>query len=393
MLIEILLAILLGVLAGTFTGLVPGVHTNLIAVMLVSVASLILEFVSISFLVSFIISMSITHSFTSVIPSIYLGAPDSATALNVLPGHKLLIQGEGLRAVKLTLLGSILGLVVCFAIYPLLKLLISLSYDFLSKNIPLIMLLVGIFLITRTKSYKTNLFIYLSAAIIGVLVLNSKLSNPLFPLLSGFFGVSTLIFSLKNNTKIPEQKTNEFKYKLDRFSLFLGTISGFITAVLPGLGSSSAAAISSSFKKETEPDDFLFMMGSISTVNFFMSIAALSVIDKARNGSIVAIVSLTNNYNFLLMIAASLISAGIALKMSSSIAKFFQKILSKLNYALIVKSVILLIVLMTLFLSGFVGLIVLFTSTSLGLFSNLKGTPRNLMMSCIMVPVSFFFIF
>ncbi|MFT4261251.1 MAG: tripartite tricarboxylate transporter permease [Candidatus Woesearchaeota archaeon] len=392
MFLEILLAILLGVVAGCFTGLIPGIHTNLIAVMLVSIANLVLEIVSINSLIAFIIAMSITHSFTNTIPSIYLGAPEPSTALNVLPGHKLLMDGEGLNAVKLTLLGSMMGLIVCFVSYPLLKWFILLSYEFLSNNIPLIMLVVAIFLITRTKDWKNNTLIYISAAIIGVLVLNSKMQDPLFPMLSGFFGISTLLFSLKTNSSIPTQKKDSFNYKMNKFSLFLGTISGYITAILPGLGSSTAAAISSSIKKENETKDFLFMMGSISTVNFFMSIAALSAIDKGRNGSIVAIMSLTNNYDISLMIAASIISAGIAIITSRIIAKYFEKIALRLNYAMLVKSVIILIIILTVILTGIIGLIVLFASTTIGLYSNIKSTPRNLMMSSIMVPISLFFL-
>ena len=388
MFLEILLAILLGVLAGCFTGLIPGIHTNLIAASLAMIS-----FENTTFLVVFIIAMSITHSFTNVIPSIFLGAPEPSTALNILPGHKMLMEGLGLNAIKLTLVGSMLGLLVCFLLYPILKVVISITYEFLSKNIALLLLLIGIFLITRTKDIKSNAFIYLTAGIIGILVLNSKMENPLFAMLSGFFGVSTLIFSLQNKSIIPKQKVINFNYNPNKLSLALGTFSGFLTSILPGLGSSTAAAISSSIKKETETNDFLFMMGSISTVNFFMSIAALSVIEKARNGSIVAIMSITNQYNIALMIAASLISAGLALYSTIRISKIFQKIIVKVNYTYVVYIVILIIFIMSVLLSGISGLVVLFTCTALGLYSNVKGTPRNLMMASIMVPVSLFFIF
>ncbi len=393
MFLEILLAILLGVVAGCFTGLMPGIHTNLIAVMLVSSSGLILEFFSINFLVGFIIAMSITHSFTNTIPSIYLGAPEPSTALNVLPGHKLLMEGEGLNAVKLTLLGSMLGLLICFIMYPVLKLFIRLSYNFLSSNIPIIMVVIGIFLITRTSDWKTNALIYVSSAIVGILVLNSKIDNPLFPMLSGFFGISTLAFSLTDDSKIPLQKKDGFGYIVSKTSLMLGALSGFITSILPGLGSSTAAAISSSIKKEDDTKNFLFMMGSISTVNFFMSIAALSIIDKGRNGSIVAIMNITNEYNIALMVSASLISAGIAISTSRKIAEWFEVIALKLDYKKLVVSVIMLILVMTIILTGIMGLIIVICCSVIGLYSNYKGTPRNLMMACIMVPVSLFFIF
>lgn len=389
MLLETIIAIIIGVIAGCFTGLVPGVHTNLVAVLLASYG-----FGSVNFLIVFIISMSITHSFISVIPGIYLGAPEGAVSLAVLPGHKMLLEGLGFFAVNLTLIGSVLGLFLCFFLYPLLKLLISFSYDFFSNNISLLLFIIGVFLVFRTKTWKQNLFVYFMSSIIGLLVLNSKTSDPLFAMLSGFFGISTLTFSLnQKNSSIPKQRNEEFFYKVDFKSLGLGSFSGFLTSILPGLGSSSAAAISSLFKSENDTKDFLFMIGSISTVNFFMSIAALSVIEKARNGSIVAIVSITQTYNFGLMIAVSLISAGLSLYLSKYLVKLFQQYVVKINYKKLVLSIIFFITIICYLLCGFIGIIIMITCFGVGLYCNNLGLPRNLMMSCIMIPVAFFFIF
>jgi len=44
-------------------------------------------------LVVFIIAMSVTHTFLDALPAIFLGAPDADQVLNVLPGHRLLLQG------------------------------------------------------------------------------------------------------------------------------------------------------------------------------------------------------------------------------------------------------------------------------------------------------------
>ncbi len=100
MFLEILLAILLGILAGIITGLTPGIHINLISVMLLSVSPVLLKYTNPIALAVFIIAMSVTHTFLDAIPSIFLGAPESATALGVLPGHRYLLKGYGLMAVS-----------------------------------------------------------------------------------------------------------------------------------------------------------------------------------------------------------------------------------------------------------------------------------------------------
>ena len=119
MLIEIILVILIGILAGIFTGLIPGIHINLIALLILSSAPALLSVTSPLMISIFIISMSITHTFLDTIPSVFLGAPESSTALSVLPGHKLLLQGKGYEAVMLTLIGSFLALILAICLAPL----------------------------------------------------------------------------------------------------------------------------------------------------------------------------------------------------------------------------------------------------------------------------------
>ena len=107
-LIPIILALGLGILAGTFTGLIPGIHTNTLAVILLALLGY-LSSIPVLVLAVFLISMVITHSFLDFIPSIFFGAPEPATALSVLPGHNLLLKGEGYKALKLTVIGGLGG--------------------------------------------------------------------------------------------------------------------------------------------------------------------------------------------------------------------------------------------------------------------------------------------
>lgn len=393
---QLLLASALGILAGTFTGLVPGVHVNLIAVILLSLSSKFLGVVSIEGVACFIVAMSITHSFVSTIPSIFLGAPDPALALSVLPGHRLLLEGRGFEAVKLTVIGSLFGLFVSFIFYFLFELIIKLIYPVLSSFIAELLLIAGIFIVSRSSKLKPALFIFLSSGILGLMVLNSRLSNPLFPLLSGLFGISTLLFSLKEKSVFPSQTINDktdFVMRKGIIASLLGAASGFITAILPGLGSSTAAGVASIISKESDAKNFLILIGSITTVNFFMSIAALNILGKARNGAIIAVKELWLEPNVFILISSAMIAGGLSVFVANFFAKKFIGLMSKINYALIVKVVVLFIIVMTLILSGFVGFFVLGIATLIGLYANLVGVPRNTMMACIMVPVMSFFLF
>src|SRR3989338_10386995 len=112
MLLTLIIALLLGIAAGIITGLVPGIHVNLVSVTLLSSASILLTYTTPLVLCVFIIAMCTTHLYLDIIPSIFLGVPSEETVLAILPGHQLLIEGKGYEAVRLTIIGSLGGLIV-----------------------------------------------------------------------------------------------------------------------------------------------------------------------------------------------------------------------------------------------------------------------------------------
>lgn len=396
MLIEILLAILIGVMFGTISGLIPGIHVNLVAAILLGSSAFLLEYIPVEFLIVFIVSMAITHTFLDTIPSIFLGAPDGATALSVLPGHRLLLEGKGLEAVYLTVIGSLGGLLISLIGYLLFEQILGYVYPLIRTYIGEMLIFVSFFMIYTSKEKFRTILLFSFSGVLGLIALNSTMENALFPMLTGLFGISTLLFSLKSINGFPKQETFKkinVKPLKGFLSVLLGTLSGFITAFLPGLGASTAAAISSSLKDDSEPREFLMMIGSISTVNFFMSIAALNVLGKARNGAILAVLELSPEPNILVLIASCVISGGIAVLIALKVSKIFCRLIEKVNYEILAKSVILLLFILTIVLSGLNGLLILATATIIGYYANWKGLPRNSMMACIMVPVMSYFLF
>ncbi len=394
MIIEILVAILLGVTAGTFTGIAPGIHINLVAMLVVSASSVFIPFFGIEAIVAFIISMAITHSFLDVIPSIFLGAPDLDMALSVLPGHRLLLEGNGFEAAKLTIIGSLFGLLLCASLYFFLENVLKFIYPFASKYIWQMIFLVSLFMIFISGSIFRNVFVFLSSGILGILVFGARINEPLFPLLTGMFGISTLIFSLNEKNSFPEQNfssSSGFNFIKGSISVAVGAVLGFLTAILPGIGASTAATAGSLIIRDKDARNFLVLTGSITTINFFMSIAALNVLGKARNGAIVSLMQVVEKPPVLIMIMASLISAGIAVFIALYFSKFFIRLLQRMNYNVVAKVVIAVLVLLSFILSGLQGIYVLFLSTGIGLYCNYKGIQKSMMMACIMLPVMVYF--
>ena len=114
--LTVLLASAIGTAIGTFTGMVPGIHVNTAAAVLLESLSFfsgLFSFASgldCAVLVSCcIFSASAVHSFVDFVPSVFIGVPDADDALSVLPGHRLFLEGQAMRAVRAAAIGSVVG--------------------------------------------------------------------------------------------------------------------------------------------------------------------------------------------------------------------------------------------------------------------------------------------
>lgn len=399
---EVLAAIITGIFAGIITGLIPGIHINLVSIMVISISGYLLGYASPVVIGVFIIAMAITHTFLDTIPSIYLGAPDEDTAVAVLPGHKMLLNGMGHEAVKLTVIGSLLCIIASALLFPVFLLVFPVIYQLIKNWIGWILLFVVIYMILKDRKLNIifwSAIVFLFSGILGIIVVSmDNLQQPLFPMLSGLFGLSTLIFSLFQDVVLPKQRITEMvnvdKKEMAK-AVFGGVFSGGLTSLFPGLGAAHAAIIAGTFIKEISVFSYLILVGGINTVNFFLSLVTLYTLGKARNGAVIAVLEIIQSINFqqlMIFIAASLIVAGIATFLALKISRIFCFFIGKLNYKALCLGVVAVVTVLVFVFSGFLGLFVLIISTSIGLIPNLAGVGKNNAMGCLLLPVILYFL-
>ncbi len=390
--IELLMWILIGCVLGIFTGMIPGIHVNTIALI-----SLLVFSNGNLFIVTMITAMAIVHTFVDFIPSIFLGAPDTESFLSVLPGHEMLLKGEGIKAVKLTVFGGILtGLLCCLSV-PFFLIFVSKIFETLKTIIPFFLgfVIITIFLVEKRK-FSALITIVLSA-LLGILVLReSFISNSLFALVTGFFGVSTIIASVEQNPIIPEQKNSE--YKLDSFKIiettFISFVGGSIVALMPGIGSGQAAVMISKFIGKMKKESFLLILGGINTANMLMSFVVMLAIGKTRTGAAAVIKQLIKieQKHIYLFIGIAMISIFVGSFSTIKIAKFFGKKIHKLPYKKINYSLIFSLSILVLCFSGLIGFMCFTSATGIGLFAILSKVKRINCMSFLIMPTILFYL-
>jgi len=400
MFLEILIAIIIGLILGTFTGLIPGVHINLVAAIILSLSVFLLQFFSPISLAAAIMAMAIMHVFVDFIPSIFLGAPSDATALAVLPGHQLLIEGRGYEAVILSAIGGFFGVVTIISLLPVLLFFVTKIFAVLRPHIGIILLGILIYNIFREKGIKRwwSFVVISMAGALGFITLNiPNMREPLLPLLASLFGVSMLIVSGLENTAVPIQvrEIKIIKPLAAAKSVAAGTFSGGLMGLFPALGPAQAAMLARELLGKSGKRAYLMTIGAVSTSSMLFGLITLFAIDKARNGSIAILSEIVSVgiAEFVLLISVAVVACGAAFIITSIIAKFFSRNIYRIDYTKISVLIIVFISALTFYFSQFVGLLILATGTAIGFFTINKNIARHNLMSCLMVPVMGYYLF
>ena len=387
--IPLLLALFLGLLAGTIAGLLPGIHINLVSALLISFSLFFLQFTQPIILVIFIVTMAISQTFIDFIPSIFLGAPDEETVLSVLPGHELLKKGQGYKAILLTNYGCLAGIFLVLLISPLFLLFLPKIYNIINILIPYILILVTLFLIFSEEKKLISLLVILLAGFLGIAVLNLDMKEPLLPLLTGLFGSSSLIISIKSKIKIPKQKIEKPQISRKFFKPLLASlIASPLCSFLPGVGSGQAAIIGNTLAK-TDREGFLFMLGAINVIVMGLSFVVLYSIGKGRTGAAVAISKILEEITskqLIIILAIILLIGIICFYLTIFLTKIVSDKIHKINYSLLSIIVLIFLCFVIFFFSGFFGFLVFIVSTATGLFGILSGVKRINLMSCLLIP-------
>jgi putative membrane protein len=414
--VEILLpaCIAFGFALGIISGLTPGLHLNNFAAMLLAVSPQLLAMGLTPFqMACIILSASISQTFFDAIPAIFLGAPDSETALTVLPGQRLMLEGRGIEAVRLSALGSAGSVLFAILLIIPLSWIVSSYNDYLTKYVGILLLAIALMMIKsergpwiegqgslvhwKYKAVATLLFI--TSGLLGTFAFDHEnlASSPfglgpqvLLPLLSGIFGASSLLLSLSTETEIPEQKESKIKLSANALAkaIFSGGLGGSVVAWIPGV-SPSVAAITARLGATPSPEEFLVSIAGVNTANALFSLVALYVIDKPRSGAAAAIQELMalDQSTLIQMIIIVVIVAAASYLACIGAARLAGRAISRLNYRLLCLGVLVFLVAMTYAFTGLFGLFIFFLSTVVGLIAPIAGIHRTHAMGVLMLPL------
>lgn len=405
---ELVIACLLGVGIGTITGMTPGIHVNTAGAILFAVSTILLSFVSPEFLCVLMVSMSIAHALLEFVPSMLLGVPEEGTALTVLPGHKMVLEGRSKEGIRIVSIGGFGAIIVTILLLPIFAIVLPPTYEFLKPVTWILLLIASIYLIYKVtstlKGFLWSLLLFILSGILGWIIFQAPLSSgiSLMCVFSGLFGISTILFSLNDNSTIPHQ--NKF-YELDLDnakikSIITGGTTGAILGFLPGFGPAQGSVIAQSASGQSNNDDenttnFLLVISGLNTSDCLFSLIAIYLIGNPRSGIAVYMSYLISEFNLSHLIAfifASLISVSLSLALCLKLGDSFSKLMSgidyrKLSIAVIVLQVILLYIFGLYYQAPLLYLtLMLVTSTAMGLLPHYLDVGKSHLMGVLIIP-------
>jgi putative membrane protein len=387
MMLELAGAIVLGVLLGLFAGLVPGLHPNTLSAVLAGIG------IPDSALPFIILSLAAAAGVFEMFRAIFLYVPDATTVISVLPGHRMLMEGKGMLALRICCFAFVSSTVFAILLLPLSFAIFPLAYAAVSPYVPYLLLAICVALLLSEQNAAKiagSIACFLLAGALGLIVFTLPIvREPLFPSFAGLFAISGLALSMSSNEKIPAQADNSGAPLSLLPVILVGVLLGGFADLLPGLSSAAQLAVLASLFTYMSSARFLALTSSISASHLVFGLSALLTTGKARAGTLAiagkSVEFFSSDWVYALAFAilvATAIAAILLLFLSRRLVPLLQSVDSMKLNALVLAYVLCLILLS----EGANGLAVAAVASFIGVLPPILGVRRTHLMGFILLP-------
>jgi putative membrane protein len=391
-----LLAIAVGVALGTISGLTPGIHANTFALGLASIAAAVPgppRLVGAAMLAA-----GTTHTFLDVVPAMALGVPDPAMAASALPSHRLVIEGRGREALRLSALGSGAAVVLAVPLAVPITLGMVRLYPALRAHLSAVLVLVAVALVVSESGHAARIgaalalvasgglgAVTLPVAPDGVLSVGSML----MPLFAGLFGAPVLIESI-GGAGVPPQ--DDATIALSRRTVgvvaLVGTVAGAIVGYVPGVTAAIAATGSLAVLSGSGPREFVVATSGVNTATAVFALFALVALGTPRTGVLVAFDSTDAPLALGLLLSSVGIAATAGFVLVPVVGDRYLAVVGKLDTTRLAIGVLVVLVVLAWLFAGPVGVAAFSAATAIGLVPAKFGARRANLMGVLLVPLA-----
>jgi putative membrane protein len=385
-----------GVALGTASGLVPGLHANNMALLLAGLAPSVPGpplYVGMAMLAA-----GVVHTFLEIVPALALGVPDPAMAVAALPGHRLVIEGRGREALRLSALGS--GAAVAFAVplaVPVTRLMTAV-WPVLQANLRLFLAGVAALLVLTEYGLVSKVvgaLSFLLSALLGLATLELSPAAPLSaggvlaPLFAGLFGAPVLVDAI-GGAGVPPQ--DDPAVALSRRSLAglsgLGTVAGAVVGYVPAVSSAIAATVSLlAVPGRYGARGFVVTTSGVNTANAIFALFALVALGAPRTGVLVAVDTAGVPLSLPHLLSAVGIGAAAGAALVLTLGDRYLAVVGRIDATRLSVAVLSVLGVLSFLFAGPTGVVVYLAATVVGLVPARFDARRATLMGVLMGPI------
>jgi putative membrane protein len=413
---------LIGTFIGCLVALVPGLHVfNIagVALLLATRNALPIDNTVLAFV---LLGLVVGWSVVNVIPSIFLFAPDEASAFMVLPATKMLLRGQGAEAALLVAAGMVAGLIALVALSPFLEDVLRPIRSIIQPHIGWMLVAIITFIVLgewpRTDNRAPTplgrlaaAWVYLGAALLTFVLsglmgfvlmyrspvpLEASFQN-LLPAFVGLFAVPGLLQVFALGQPIPPQSAPATLHTLTPYQLLRGTLTGIsgglFASVLPVVSGGIGGLLAGHATSKYDDRLFLISQGASKVAYYIGSTLLLFVpgVALVRGGMSWMLSSLYVPYGprlYWLVIAAIALCGAASLLALMGLVRVTSRLVSRINPKVMAVVSMLIAAAVAFGFTGINGLWVMGVATCIGCIPVFVGGRRMNCLGIILLPIT-----
>lgn len=392
--------VLAGVALGSISGLIPGVHANNFALLLAAVApTLPGPPLAVG---SAMLAAGTVHTFLDIVPALALGVPDAALAASALPGHRLVLDGRGREALRLSALGSGLAVLLALALALPVTWAIVAIYPSVRAHLPLVLAAVVLFLLATESSLRAAVagaVAFVLSVGLGLLTLEGPVAGAatgllpvgglLAPLFAGLFGAPVLLDAM-DGEGVPVQGSPAVT--MPRVDLgvtaLAGTVAGALVGYLPGVSAGVASVLAlPAVPGRSGARGYVVATSGANTATTVFALFALVALGSPRTGVLVALDESGVPLNLPTLLAATVAAAALGFALVLVVGDRYLALAGRVDPRRLSLGVLGLLVVVSFLFAGVVGVAVFAAATLVGLVPVRLGTRRVHLMGVLIGPI------
>lgn len=366
--------------------------------------------------------MVVGWSMLNTIPAVLLGTPDESAMFTVLPGQKYLMAGRGFEGTMITAVGGLAGafFLVC-VMAPLAPRYLPVSQQVLKGHMHWVLWVIITFMLMSEwpkggnrgpagwakfydawKTLLVGLATFLLAGLLGFILLTRSPVNHevafqnIMPAFVGLFAVPWCLLNMISAANVPRQRTAKslaINGDVILRSVWTGGLGGGIAAYFPvvtgGVGGMLAGHACA------QRDERIFIMGQgVSKFIYYVGAFMLLFVpglNLTRGGGawmIRAIYTPSGVSDYYLVLGSIAVASAISYLLMEPLTKLTLRFIDRFNYRHVSTIALIIIVVMVVGVTGWVGMFIALVGTGIGLLPVLFGSRRLNCLGILLLPIA-----